>query len=263
MKKYGGLRKKVERIIKKHPGYGYRRLKDELDKQEIVINTKPLRKLLKLWHLQPLRRVKSPKPSKIAQYLKDLGIKANLVALLRDEDIQPFQVIYTDFTELPLSIGTFQFIPFSDHCTRRIIGWEVSTSPDAQTAIKAYCKGRVYLKRMKIDLSKTIIHQDQGAAFTSYEYMGILLNDNISVSFTQRGFKDNPAMESCIGHFKDEYFDQIQEARNFKELRKIIGKCVRDWNSKRIHSALKGRSPDEFIRTLSLQSKKRLKSVQE
>jgi NADH:ubiquinone oxidoreductase subunit F (NADH-binding) len=70
-------------------------------------------------------------------------------------------------------------------------------------------------------------------------------------------------MESCIGHFKDEYLDQIQEAKNFKELRKIIGKCVRDWNVKRIHSALKGRSPDEFIQTLSLKLKKRPKSVQE
>ncbi len=102
----------------------------------------------------------------------------------------------------------------------------------------------------KINISKVIVHQDQGAAFTSYEYVGAIIGNNMKPSFTQRGFKDNPYMETCNGHFKQEYLYLIQEAQNMSELKKIIANCVKDWNQKRIHSTLKGRSPDEFIHTV-------------
>jgi len=128
-KRYQGLRKKIEKIIRKHPGYGYRRIQDELSKQGISINHKPLKKLLQIWHLQRFRRI------------------------------------------------------------------------------------------------------------------------------TVTGFKDNPAIESCIGHFKEEYKDQIEQARNLTEAKKIITRCIRDWNKNRIHSALKGRSPDEFIHTFYILKK--------
>lgn len=245
--RYRGLRKKVERIIRKHPKYGYRRIKEELTRQKLRINPKPLKKLLKLWHLQRIRRIKRPKPSPLAQHLKELGAKVNLVVSLKE--IHLFQVIFADFTEIVCQGGTFYIILFSEKLSRRIMGWAIASGPDAQTALKAYLMTRRYLKKLRIDLKTVIIHQDQGPAFTSYEYAGTLLNDEISLSFTEKGFKDNPAMESCIGHFKDEYIDQIQEAHHSRELKKIIRKCVRDWNKERIHSALKGRSPDEFIHT--------------
>ena len=55
-------------------------------------------------------------------------------------------------------------------------------------------------------------------------------------------------MESRNGHFKDEYGELIQEADNLEKAVKIVRKCVFDWNGDRIHSSLKGRSPDEFLR---------------
>lgn len=246
-KKYQGLRKKIEKIIRKHPGYGYRRIKEELFKQGIIINHKPLKKLLKRWNLKRLRRIKTPKPSPLAQYIKNLGAKVNLVAKLKEAKI--FQVIFTDFTEIYCQFGTIYFIPFSDKVSRRIVGWNVELQENTDNALKGYKKARRYLRKMKVDLTNVIFHQDQDSVFTSYEYAGALLNEGITPSFTEKGFRDNPAMESCIGHFKDEYQDQIQEAKNLKEARKIIARCVRDWNKNRIHSALKGRSPDEFIHT--------------
>lgn len=245
--RYQGLRKKVERIIRKHPRYGYRRIKDDLAKQKIRINSKPLKKLLKLWHLERRRRIKRPKPSPLAQYLKELGAKVNLVA--RFKKVHLFQIIFADFTEFICQERIFYLILFSEKLSRRITGWAVSSGPDAKTALKAYLMTRRYLRKLGIDLRAVIIHQDQGSAFTSYEYAGVLLNDGVSLSFTEKGFKDNPAMESCIGHFKDEYGDQMQEARSLRVLKRIIRKCVKDWNKERIHSALKGRSPDEFIHT--------------
>lgn len=203
--------------------------------------------MLKIWNLRRLRRVKTPKPSPLAQYIKNLGAKVNLVAKLKEVKI--FQVIFTDFTEIICQFGTIYLIPFSDKTSKRIIGWSVGQREDTANALKGYKRARRYLKKMKVDFTSVIVHQDQDSVFTSYEYVGTLLNDGITLSYTEKGFKDNPAIESCIGHFKEEYQHLIQEAKNFREAEKIINKCVRDWNKNRIHSALKGRSPDEFIHT--------------
>lgn len=246
-KRYQGLRQRIEKIIKAHPSYGYRRIREQLTKEKVQINHKPLKKLLKAWHLQRLRRIKTPKPSPLAQHIKNLGGKANLVAQLTK--IQPLQVVFTDFTQISCQFTILHLILFSDKISRRITGWSVGLQEDTANALKGYVLTKRYLKRMNIDLTKVIIHQDQDSVFTGYEYAGTLLNDGIALSFTQRGFKDNPAMESCIGHFKEEYADIIQEAKSLGEAKKIIKRCVKDWNKKRIHSALKGRSPDEFIHT--------------
>lgn len=234
-------------IITKHPAYGYRRIRDELKKQKIVINKKPLQKLLQIWHFQRKRKNKRPKPSSIAEHLKDLGAKANLIHRIANP--HPLQILCADFTEIVSLKGTLQFIPYIDIATFRIAGWNISPHKDTHTALAAYRRAKTYLKRMKIDLSRIIIHQDQGSAFTSYEYVGTLLNDNVSVSFTENGFKDNQAMESFFGRFKEEYADLLRSTEGLSQVKCIIRKCVRDWNKNRIRSSLNGRSPDEFIHT--------------
>lgn len=245
-KKHRGLRRKIERIIRRHSGYGYRRIQQELwRKYKIKINHKPLKKLLKIWNLKKFRKVKIPKPSPLKEYIKKLGAKINLVNQIPNP--KPFQIIFTDFTEIICSFGKIEFIPYVDLITKRIIGWNMDQNDNTENALTAYKRARRYLKKMKVNLRNTIIHQDQDSVFTSYEYAGTLLNDGIRLSFTERGFKDNPHMESFFSHFKDEYGDIIGEARNLREARGIIKKCVLDCNKHRIHSALNGRSPDEFI----------------
>lgn len=246
--KYRLLKKTIKAILRKHPKYGYRRIRDELRQKEINLNHKTLKKLLKIWHLELLRKRKKPRPSGIEKILRDLKEDINLVKKL--PEIKPFQVIYTDFTGIRCSAGTFQFIPFSDHLTKRIVGWNISPSADTKNALAGYRLAKKYLRRKKISLAKVIIHQDQGSPFKSYEYVGTLIKDGISPSYCLHGARDNPFTESVNGHFKEEYRDELAEAKTFKELKSLIRKKVKDWNGSRIHSALKGRSPDEFIRNI-------------
>lgn len=246
-KKYKGLRKKVERVIKKHTSYGYRRIQQELVKKGIIINHKPLKKLLKLWNLEKKRKVKYPKPSPLAQYLKELGAKANLAS--RCKNPKPLRLIFADFARIVCGAGIYWLILFSDHTSRLIPGWNIEKHRDTANALIAYRRLKRKLKKFKVKLSSVIIHQDQDSVFVGYEYAGTLLNDDINLSFTEHGFKDNPNMESCIGHFKEEYGDLLRQAKNLKELKRITAKSVRDWNRERIHSALKGRSPEEFLHT--------------
>lgn len=246
--KYGKLKRTIRAIIRRHSKYGYRRILDELHGKNIILNHKTLKKLLKIWHFELLRKRKKPKPSGIDRILNELKENANLVKNLKE--IKPFQVIYTDFTKIECSAGTFQFIPFSDHFTKRIIGWSVSSHADTANALTGYGMAKKYLRKKKISLSKVIIHQDQGTPFKSYEYVGRTIKDGISLSYSAHGAKDNPFAESVNSHFKEEYADELAEAKTFEELKSLIRKKVKDWNSQRIHSSLQGRSPDKFIRDI-------------
>lgn len=167
-------------------------------------------------------------------------------------DIKPLRVFLTDFSEIDCLFGKFKFILFSDVLTKRIGGANSSQHSDTDNALRAYAKLKRYLKSKNIPFDEVIVHQDQDPVFTGYEYAGKLIGDGITLSFTERGFKDNQMMESCVGHFKEAYKQDIQQAKNLKEARKIFKSSVRDWNTKRRHSTLKGRSPDDFIHTLKI-----------
>jgi len=248
--KYHHLKSKIKKSIKGHSSYGYRNIQLDLAEEGIIINHKPLKKLLKALNLQKKRRVKFPKPSPLAQYIKELGAKANLLSKLTD--IKPLRVFLTDFSEIDCLFGKFRFILFSDVLTKRIGGANSSQHSDTGNAMKAYAKLKRYLKGKNIPLNEVIVHQDQGSTFTGYEYAGKLIGDGIALSFTERGFKDNQMMESCVGHFKEECKQDIQQAKSLKEAQKMFRSCVRDWNTKRRHSTLKGRPPDDFIHTLKI-----------
>ncbi len=243
--KYRGLKVKITRIIRQHNSYGYRRIKAALGNQGIIINAKPLKKLLKSWNLQCLRRIRKFKPSPLAKHIKDLGAKANLAATIVNP--LPLEIILTDFTQIISRDNAFWLILYADQASKKIIGWNISPNIDTENALRAYARAKRYLKKMKVDLNKVIIHQDQGTVFTGYEYAGTLLSDGIKLSYTEKGFKDNPLMETCNGHFKDEYGHLLKEARDFKELLKVVAHSVKDWNQQRIHSTLKGQNPDDFI----------------
>ena len=237
----------MEKLIKDNSGYGYRRITLGLYKDHgVVINHKVVIKLLKHWNLQKIRKVRKPKPSPLQRYIKELGARVNLFEKTTNPGL--FKVLFTDFTEIKCSFGKIYFIPFIDLKSRRICGWNIGFSDNTDNALSAYVKTRRYLKRMNVDMGNIIIHQDQDRVFTGYRYAGELLNDDVRLSFTEKGFKDNPYIESFFSRFKEEYIDLITTAKDLKEVKDIIKKCVLKWNKSRIHSALQGRSPDEFIR---------------
>lgn len=248
--KYHHLKSKIKKSIKGHSNYGYRNIQLDLADEGIKINHKPLKKLLKALNLKKKRKVKFPKPSPLAQHIKELGAKINLLRTLTA--IKPLRVFLTDFSEIDCLFGKFKFILFSDVLTKRIGGANSSFHADTPNVLKAYSKLKRYLKSKHIPLTDVIIHQDQGSVFTGYEYAGKLINDGIALSFTEKGFKDNQMMESCIGHFKQTYKERIQQAESLKQAQKIFRACVKDWNTKRRHSTLKGRPPDDFIHTLKI-----------
>ena len=224
--KYQFLRTRLIEIVTKHPAYGYRRIQLELrrGKKPIIINHKPLKKLLKLWGLSALRRIRGRKKSGIEKILEFLGERANLVRRLKEE-VNLFELFFTDFTRLVYAQGekALWFCPFLEGKTKGITGYGLSKSPDSQTALGGYQQTRMFVKKHKGKVEKAIIHQDQGSLFKSYEYVGELVKDGVSLSYSRKGkFEDNPEMESFFGRFKDEWKKVIFEAQEEKEVRAMF-----------------------------------------
>lgn len=191
LSKYEHLKATITKIIKDNPAYGYRRIKHELLDLGIVINHKPLRKLLKVWGLTLHRKIKPKAKSGIAQILEELGERVNLVR----GKVTPklFEIVFSDITEIRYANGKVYLATTLEAVSKRLIGYSVSKSPDSHLVVGVCCQAKAYLKKLGVDLSSVIFHQDQGSVYTSYDYVGELVKDSIKVSFSRVGTpSDNP-----------------------------------------------------------------------
>ena len=99
--KYEHLREPLEAIARKHSGYGYRRTTPELEEAYgHAVNHKVVQRLHRLWDLSLLRGIRRPKPGGVREAIEAAGDRVNLLLAFREEEIRPFEVMYTDFTEL-------------------------------------------------------------------------------------------------------------------------------------------------------------------
>ena len=124
--KYGYLLPDLDEIARQHPAYGWPRVTVELrETYGQCVNHKVVQWLLNLSDLRLIRSTHRPKPSKIRQAIQAAGDRANLMAHL--SEIGLFQVMYTDFTELPFANGSrgAYLIAIIGHVSKMAYGWAV------------------------------------------------------------------------------------------------------------------------------------------
>lgn len=234
--------------MRKNPWYGYRRLKKALKKQGIIINHKPLKKLLKVANIKLKRQSRCRHKSGVEIILEELGDKVNLVKKLTK--IKLFHVIFCDFTRIVYGYGKriAWLVIYLDAVSKKVVGYKLGRAT-TKNALIAYRKARRLLKRKGVKLNLAYVHQDQGTQFTAYAYIGQLTKDGINPSFSRKGhFEDNPEMEAFNGQFKKEWKDELYEVTTDIELVRVVDKAISYYNKSRIHSALGDYSPDEFIK---------------
>lgn len=135
-KKYAPLRPLLEEIARQHPEYGYRRTTTELhENYRQHVNHKVVQRLHQVWGLALLRRTRAPRPSGIRQIIVAAGDRVNLLAQL--EEIDPFDVLHTDFTELHYAVGTQKayLMPIVGHASKVAFGRAVGDSANRTLAL--------------------------------------------------------------------------------------------------------------------------------
>jgi putative transposase len=254
--KYAHLHPLLEEIARRHPEYGYRRTTQELhNTYHEIINHKVVQRLHRLWELALLRTTRVPRPSAIRQIIQEANGRANLIAAL--DLIEPFQVAYTDFTELRYADGDQKayLMPILDHTSKLVYGWAVGESANTKLALSAWKKAKQAFSDLQIPSQGLIVHHDQDSVYTSYDWTGqLLLKDNVRLSYALGGAKDNPQMESFNSRFKSEGHSLFLDAQSLTELTEVVDQRMQYHNVERLHSSIGYRSPLDFIQQVTVMS---------
>ena len=160
------------------PTYGYRRLTDELRKQEHFsdINTKRVRRLMKLAGIKPKKRRKT-----IFTTQSDHGFQRypNLVKDL--QIVRPNQVWVCDLTYIILSTGEIVYLAVvMDVFTRMIRGWALGTDLTHRLTVEAL---RRALRRGVCEIH----HTDQGVQYATPQYTQHLTARQVQISMAAVG----------------------------------------------------------------------------
>lgn len=250
--KYAWLRPVVEGIIAAHPAYGVRRIKAELEEGHgHRVNHKVLRRVLRMWDLSLRRNVRRPPSSAVRGAVRAAGPLADLVT--GRDDIEPFEVSVTDFTDLPYAGAArkAKLMAVVGHETKMAYGWAVGPRRNRELALRAWARAKDTFERLEIAPEEMIIHHDRDSVYVSYEWLReLLIEDSVRISYALRGATDNTVMEAFNSSFKREGESLFVEAANVEELRELVDGQMSYYNRQRRHSALGYESPVAYIGSL-------------
>jgi putative transposase len=250
--RHAALRSPLEKIARRHPEYGYRRTAAELrSRLRRPVNQKVVRRLHQEWDLPLIRRAPAPPPSPLRQIIAAAGERVNLVTGL--QAIRPFEVFYTDFTELVYDGGrrSARLMALLDHASKLVPGWAVDDRATTRLALAVWRRTKKGLHRLGRSWQGVIVHQDQDPVFTSGAWVRqLLVIDKARVSYALQGARDNPEMESFYARFKVENRSLFLDAESLAELAAVVRDRLRYYNRVRRHSSIGMQSPLEFVRSL-------------
>jgi putative transposase len=160
--------------------------------------------------------------------------------LLRNIPVtRPNQVWAMDITYIPMARGFIYLAAVVDWFTRRILAWRVSITLETDFCIEAVQEA---LARHG---APEIFNTDQGSQFTSIEFIKVLADREIKISMDGKGaWRDNVFVERLWRTIKYEEV-YLRAYANVPEARASIGRYLGFYNSRRPHSSLDGKTPDQ------------------
>ena len=214
------------------PWHGSRQMARHLRREGHDVGRKRVRRLMAMIGLVPIcqrPRTTVPHPEhRIHPYL--------LRGLVVD---RPNQVWCADFTYIPMRRGFLYLAAVMDWATRKVLAWRVSNTMDVGFCVEALQEA---LARFGCP---EIFNTDQGGQFTSAEFTDVLRAAEVRISMDGRGrWMDNVFIERLWRSLKYECV-YLHAFETGSELRAGLARWVGYYNTRRPHSTLAGRTPDE------------------
>ena len=223
---------RIDALHLEHPFAGSRMLRDLLRAEGVVIGRLAVAALMRRMGIEALyRRPYTSKPApghKIYPYLL-----RNLVV------DRPNQVWAMDITYIPMARGFVYLAAVVDWFSRRVLAWRLSITLEAEFCLDAVQEALARHGKPEI------FNTDQGSQFTSVAFTGLLQEKAIAISMDGRGaWRDNVFVERLWRTVKYEEvylraYDSVSEARA------SLGRYLAFYNSRRPHSSLRARTPDQ------------------
>jgi len=248
----------INTIYSNFPYYGYRRIHSQLLRDGYNVGKKLVKKAMRYMGVEALY----PKPKtttankehyKYPYLLKDFRNDAGQVVIDKAN-----KVWSTDITYIKLEKGFVYLAAIIDWHSKKILSWKLSNTMDNTLVISL-------LKDALSQYPKPeIFNTDQGSQYTSKEHTNILKKHDIKISMDGKGrATDNICIERFWRSIKYEEI-YLNEYKNMKVLRKAIGKYMIKYNSKRLHSTIDYKTPNEvyfdYINNLGFKGEKLLQT---
>ncbi len=227
-----------EEFLRKKSRYGVRRIVQELCKRGFTCGRNRVSASMRRQGLvvRHRRRFIATTDSK-----HSYGVWPNLLNRNFSVDA-PDTVWVSDITYLRSTIGWLYLCVFIDLYSRKVVGWEVSTSLRHTTVAKAF-KRAAWARGL---ISGLILHSDRGVQYCCDAFRKILFPFGVKQSMSRKGdCWDNAVAESFFATLKKEMpkgllFESVADARRY-----LFEYIELEYNCQRLHSTLEYRTPQE------------------
>jgi putative transposase len=152
------------------------------------------------------------------------------------------QLWVSDITYIKTATGFVYLFLITDAYSRKIVGWNLSETMEAQNALKALYMA---LSQLPVDVKEIIHHSDRGIQYCSSKYVNCLQKHDIKISMTENGDPyENALAERVNGILKTEWLYDMTLS-NHAEANKAVRSIINIYNTERPHSSIEMLTPDQ------------------
>ncbi|PBN41317.1 IS3 family transposase [Sphingobium sp. D43FB] len=226
------IMRRIDELHLEFPFAGSRMLRDLLRQEGMKIGRQHVATLMKKMAIEAIyRRPNTSKPTP--------GHKVYPYLLRKLAIVRPNQVWATDISYIPMAKGFVYLVAIVDWFSRKVLAWRVSITMEADFCVEALEEALARFGKPEI------LNTDQGSQFTSMAFTSVLLREEIAISMDGRGaWRDNVMVERLWRSVKYEEV-YLHAYGGGSEARSSIGRYLSFYNSRRPHSSLAAKTPDQ------------------
>jgi len=241
----------LNEIHSEFPYYGTRRLVTALENEGINVGRKLLKTAMEYIGIKALY----PKHKTTQAYKEHYKYKYLLKEFKNDKNQviidTPNKVWSTDITYIKLEKGFVYLAAIIDWHSKKILSWKLSNSMDVKLTTD------ILKEALMLYPKPEIFNTDQGSQYTAKEHVDILKKHDIKISMDGKGRSiDNICIERFWRTIKYEEI-YLNDYKSMHELRYSIKNYIEKYNTKRLHSTIDNKTPNEvyfkYINNLEFQ----------
>ena len=233
----------VEKIRKKHPKMGVRKLKVVLARDYgIDVGRDSLFDIMRNAGLLMRKRMRHRRTT-----FSGHGMRTYPNLIKEIVPSRPDEIWVTDITYLHVEGRHMYVFLVTDMYSRMVVGWKVADNMRDDNAIEAL---KMALRGMNPQYKEmpVIHHSDRGSQYCSLDYVKLMKKHSMEISMTEGGNpRENSVAERVNGIIKNEYLYPLQVSISGLHMR--VHRAIHAYNADRPHLSLNMHTPEYVYRT--------------